>query len=75
MLNIWNDKISFVLRVDRNINLIVILTEFDSQSFSNASENKVKRIRVIKENINNKRKKIFFLSQGVIKIKLCQLGS
>jgi len=42
-----------VIGIDGNIRLIITVMDFNSQSFSNTRENKVKRVRVI-ENINNK---------------------
>jgi len=53
-LDIWNDEIIFVIGIDRNIRLIITVMDFNSQFFSNTRENKVQRVRVVEQNINNK---------------------
>jgi len=48
MLDIWNNEIIIVIGINRSVELILTTVDFNSQFFSNAREDEVKRIRVVK---------------------------
>jgi len=48
MLNIWYNEIIIVVGINGSVRLILTTVDFNSQSFSNARENEVNRVRVVK---------------------------